>query len=79
MKYADFAGGLGRRIGSYFAVEIARRERLADALDNPTPAPLPAGWGTSPRRAPKAKANPQVAALKVPAKAYRPTHGGYPG
>lgn len=38
----------------------------------------PEGWGTSPRRAPKATANPQVAALKVPAKAYKPAHGGYP-
>lgn len=27
----------------------------------------PDGWGTSPRRAPS------------PAKAYKPTHGGYPG
>lgn len=26
----------------------------------------PDGWGTSPRRAP------------IPAKAYKPTHGGYP-
>lgn len=25
------------------------------------------------------QANPQMAAIKVPAKAYKPTHGGYPG
>lgn len=27
----------------------------------------------------RAMANPQVAALKVPSKAYKPAHGGYPG
>lgn len=27
----------------------------------------------------RAMANPQMAAIKVPAKAYKPTHGGYPG
>lgn len=26
-----------------------------------------------------AAANPQMAAIKVPAKAYKPAHGGYPG
>ena len=25
------------------------------------------------------QANPQIAAIKVPAEAYKPTHGGYPG
>ena len=25
------------------------------------------------------QANPQMAPIKVPAKAYKPTHGGYPG
>lgn len=27
----------------------------------------------------RALANPQMVAIKVPAKAYKPTHGGYPG
>jgi len=27
----------------------------------------------------RAMARPQVAAINVPAKAYKPTHGGYPG
>ena len=31
------------------------------------------------RAAEVAVANPQMAAIKVPAKAYKPTHGGYPG
>lgn len=60
---------LSRRVGPFFAA-------LATAQDKPA---YPAGWGTSPRRAPKAAANPQMAALKVPAKAYKPAHGGYPG
>ncbi len=34
----------------------------------------PEGWGTSPRRAPKATGH-----TPTPAKAYKPTHGGYPG
>ena len=47
MKYADFAGGLSRRIGSYFAEDIkAKRKPINPAL--------PDGWGTSPRRAPTA-------------------------
>ena len=25
------------------------------------------------------QANPQIAAIKVPAKAHKPAHGGYPG
>ena len=57
---------LSRRVGPVFA-------DMAADFD------YPAGWGTSPRRAPKATANPQMAALKVPAKAYKPAHGGYPG
>lgn len=60
MKSADFAGGLGRRIGSYFAAEDTEAKR------KPINPALPDGWGTSPRRAP------------IPAKAYKPTHGGYP-
>ena len=34
----------------------------------------PEGWGTSPRRATKATGH-----TPTPAKAYKPTHGGYPG
>lgn len=48
MKYADFAGGLGRRIGSYFAAEDTKTKR------KPINPALPDGWGTSPRRAPTA-------------------------
>lgn len=35
--------------------------------------------GFLPAAQPRAVANPQIAAIKVPAKAYKPTHGGYPG
>ena len=57
MTYAEYTRYLSRRVGPAFAAE-ASAASLADALDNPTPAPLPNGWGTSPRRAPKATANP---------------------
>ena len=73
MNRADFSRRLSRRIGSYLGVVAYNTEGSVDALDKPgcpegfTPAPLPDGWGTSPRRAPS------------PAKAYKPTHGGYPG
>ena len=67
MKYADFASGLGRRINSYFAAEDTEAKR------KPTNPALPAGWGTSPRRAPKATGH-----TPIQAKAYKPTHGGYP-
>ena len=67
MKYADFAGGLGRRIGSYFAAEDTEAKR------KPINPALPAGWGTSPRRAPKATGHAPTAAT------YKPAHGGYPG
>ena len=67
MKYADFAGGLGRRIGSYFAAEDTGAKR------KPINPALPAGWGTSPRRAPKATGHTPTAAT------YKPAHGGYPG
>ena len=50
---------LSRRVGPVFADMAANTD-------------YPAGWGTSPRRAPKATANPQMAALEVPAP------GGYP-
>ena len=62
MKYADFAGDLGRRIGSYFAAEETQ-ERIAVGLSAleagyqggaVADKALPAGWGTSPRRAPTA-------------------------
>ena len=56
---------LSRRVGPVFADMAANTD-------------YPAGWGTSPRRVPEATANPQMAALKVPAKAYKPAHGGYP-
>ena len=92
MTYAEYTSYLSRRVGPSFAAE-ASAASLADALDNPTPAPLPdgwgnyldqqilryymaiaadadkalpAGWGTSPRRAPTAAS-------------YKPAHGGYPG
>ena len=68
MKYADFAGDLGRRSGSYFAAEDTETKR------KPINPALPAGWGTSPRRAPKATGHAPTSA-----KACKPTHGGYPG
>lgn len=69
MTYAEYTSYLSRRIGPAFAAEAsaASLTSLVDALANPTPAQLPAGWGTSPRRAPS------------PAKAYKPAHGGYLG
>ena len=60
MTYAEYTRYLSRRVGPAFAAKARA------ALDNLGPAPLPAGWGTSPRRAP-------VAAT------YKPAHGGYPG
>ena len=65
MTYAEYIRYLSRRVGPAFAVE-AVAANVADAIDNPTPAPMPAGWGTSPRRAPTAAT-------------YKPAHGGYPG
>ena len=65
MTTAEYTRYLSRRVGPAFAAE-ASAASLADALDNPTPAPLPAGWGPSPRRAPTAAT-------------YKPAHGGYPG
>ena len=65
MTYAEYTRYLSRRVGPAFA-DLAARASLADALDNPTPAQLPAGWGTSPRGA------PTVAT-------YKPAHGDYPG
>ena len=64
---------LSRHLGPAFAAMATAGTSLSDAPDKPgcpegfTPAPLPDGWGTSPRRAP------------TPAKAYKPAHGGYPG
>lgn len=65
---------ISRRVGPVFAE--AAIDAALDSRDKPG---YPAGWGTSPRPAPKSPANPQMAAIKVPAKAYKPTHGGYPG
>lgn len=65
MTYTEYTRYLSRRVGPAFAAE-ASAASLADALDNHTPAQLPAGWGTSPRRAPTAAT-------------YKPVHGGYPG
>ena len=87
MKYADFAGSLGRRIDSYFAAEDTGAKRKPINPAQPTIAAwkamaelaaegqrtYPEGWGTSPRRAPKATGH-----TPIPAKAYKPTHGGYP-
>ena len=56
---------LSRRLGPVFA-EVAA---LAARGSEPGLA----------RAAEIAEANPQMAAIKVPAKAYKPTHGGYPG
>lgn len=68
---------LSRRLGPVFAeAALEAQEGPKTGQDKPA---YPTGWGTSPRRAPKAAANPQMAALKVPAKAYKPAHGGYPG
>ena len=68
MTSAEYIRYLSRRVGPAFGAEAFAAEAfaaiLADALDNPTP--LPAGWGTSPRRAPTAAT-------------YKPAHGGYPG
>ena len=56
---------LSRRVGPAFA-------DMAIAVD-PTPG-YPDGWGTSPRRAPT-----DTSYKPSPAKAYKPTHGGYHG
>ena len=72
MTYAEYTSYLSRRVGPAFT-DLAARASIEDALDSLTPAPLPAGWGTSPRRAPKATGH-----APTPAKAYKPTHGGYP-
>ena len=56
---------LSRRLGPVFA-EVAA---LAARGDKPGLA----------RATEMAAANPQIAAIKVPAKAYKPAHGGYPG
>ena len=65
MTYTEYVRYLSRRVGPAFAVDACAAS-VSDALDNPTPAPVPAGWGTSPRRAPTAAS-------------YKPAHGGYPG
>ena len=56
---------LSRRVGPEFA-------DMAVAID--AAHGYPAGWGTSPRRAPTA-----TSYKPSPAKAYKPAHGGYPG
>lgn len=48
-------------------------DRLRPPWLLPKAAPLPAGWGTSPRRAPKAARHEPTSA------SYKPAHGGYPG
>ena len=73
MTYAEYVRYLSRRVGPAFAVE-AIAASVADAIDNPTPATMPAGWGTSPRRAPTA-----ATYKPSPAASYKPAHGGYPG
>ena len=78
---------LSRRLGPVFAEVAAMAQPRTTMEQHKAMAELaaesqrtyPEGWGTSPRPAPKATANPQMAAIKVPAKAYKPTHGGYPG
>lgn len=65
MTYAEYTSHLSRRVGPAFA-DLAARASIEDALDSLTTAPLPAGWGTSTRRAPTAAS-------------YKPAHGGYPG
>lgn len=71
-----YRADLSRRIGPAFA------DAAVDAaFDSPDKPGYPDGWGTSPhlrRSLSKATANPQMAALKVPSKAYKPAHGGYP-
>ena len=56
---------LSRRVGPSFA-------DMAIAAD--VAYWYPAGWGTSPRRAPTSTNH-----KPSPAKAYKPAHGGYPG
>lgn len=75
--YMPSQDSLSRRLGPVFA-EAAAWEAMAE-LAAESQRTYPEGWGTSPRPAPKSAANPQMAAIKVPAKAYKPTHGGYPG
>ena len=66
-----YRADLSRRVGPAFA------DAAVDAaLDTEDTHGYPAGWGTSPR---PVQANPQMVAIKVPAKAYKPAHGGYPG
>lgn len=71
---------LSRHLGPAFAAMATAGASLSDALDKPgcpeglTPAPLPDGWGTSPRRAPA-----DTSHKPSPAASYKPAHGGYPG
>ena len=63
--YMPSQDSLSRRLGPVFAEVAALAARGGEpGLD---------------RAAEMAVANPQIAAIKVPAKAYKPTHGGYPG
>ena len=60
----EYTSYLSRHVGPAFA-DLAARADIEAALDH-LQAELPAGWGTSPRRAPTAAT-------------YKPAHGGYPG
>ena len=60
---------LSRRVGPAFADMAVAADAAPDAAPG-----YPDGWGTSPRRA------PTVTNYKpIPAKAYKPAYGGYPG
>lgn len=61
----DRVAQLSRRIGPEFAA-------MAVAID--VGQGYPAGWGTSPRRAPA-----DTSHKPSPAASYKPAHGGYPG
>lgn len=58
---------LSRRVGPSFA-------DMAIAADADAEYGYPAGWGTSPRRAPVYTGH-----KPSPAASYKPAHGGYPG
>ena len=70
IKKGDFVRAINPKLGlppgGVWVADLAGHAAIEDALDSLTPAPLPAGWGTSPRRAPTAAT-------------YKPAHGGYPG
>ena len=74
IKQGDFVRAINPKLclpaGSVWVVACAQGGLRLRPFNNPA---LPAGWGTSPRRAPR------VAGVAPTAASYKPAHGGYPG